>query len=170
MKHVKKSVLLWYAPHEIYQVVTDVEAYPQFLPWCERVEVLERSPEGLTARLHLAYSGLRHAFTTRNVHVPDESVHIGLVDGPFSLLDGHWRFVALPVPGAAAGEALRESGLLERFADCGLEQQALGIWGRPCRPETPLRSGDRVELHRPLAMDPKEARRMRASPRPKRRR
>ena len=71
-------------------------------------------------------------------------------------------------PGATAGEALRESGLLERFADCGLEQQALGIWGRACRAETPLRSGDRVELYRPLAMDPKEARRLRASPRTKR--
>ena len=105
MKHVKKSVLLWYAPHEIYKVVTEVEAYPQFLPWCERVDVLERTPEGLTARLHLAYSGLRHAFTTRNVHVPHESVHIGLVDGPFSLLDGHWRFIALPVPGAQEGAA-----------------------------------------------------------------
>jgi len=103
MKHVKKSVLLWYAPHEIYAVVTDVEAYPQFLPWCERVDILARDAEGLTARLHLAYSGLRHAFTTRNVHVPDESVHIGLVDGPFSLLDGHWRFVSLPLPGGSAG-------------------------------------------------------------------
>ena len=41
MKHVKKSVLLWYSPHEIYQLVTDVEDYPEFLPWCERVEVLE---------------------------------------------------------------------------------------------------------------------------------
>ena len=71
-------------------------------------------------------------------------------------------------PGATAGDALRESGLLERFAHCGLEQQALGIWGRPCLPETPLRAGDRVELHRPLAMDPKEARRLRALPRSKR--
>ncbi|HEX2541681.1 MAG TPA: type II toxin-antitoxin system RatA family toxin [Caldimonas sp.] len=105
MKHVKKSVLLWYAPNEIYELVTRVEDYPQFLPWCERVEVLERRPDGLTARLHLAYSGLRHAFTTRNVHVPDRSVHIGLVDGPFSLLEGLWRFVALPVPGADAAEA-----------------------------------------------------------------
>jgi len=51
MKQVKKSVLLWYAPHEIYQLVTDVEAYPQFLPWCERVEVLARGAEGLTARV-----------------------------------------------------------------------------------------------------------------------
>jgi ribosome-associated toxin RatA of RatAB toxin-antitoxin module len=102
MKHVKKSVLLWYAPHEIYELVIDVEAYPQFLPWCERVEVLSRDDQGLTARLHLAYSGIRHAFTTRNIQVPDQSVHIGLVDGPFSLLDGFWRFVALPLPGAAA--------------------------------------------------------------------
>lgn len=102
MKHVKKSVLLWYTPHEIYQLVVDVASYPQFLPWCERAEVLERDAEGLTARLHLAFSGIRHAFTTRNVQVADSSVHIGLVDGPFSVLDGLWRFVPLPVPGGAA--------------------------------------------------------------------
>ncbi len=100
MKHVKKSVLLWYTPHEIYQLVTAVEAYPEFLPWCERVEVLGRDEHGVTARLHLAYSGIRHAFTTRNAQVADQSVHIGLVDGPFSLLDGLWRFVSLPLPSA----------------------------------------------------------------------
>jgi len=107
MKHVKKSVLLWYSPHEIYELVIDVEAYPRFLPWCERAEILSRDADGPTARLHLAYSGLRHAFTTRNVQVPDASVHIGLVDGPFSLLDGLWKFNGLPARGdaAAAGPA-----------------------------------------------------------------
>ncbi len=104
MKHVKKSVLLWYSPHEIYELVTEVEKYPQFLPWCERVEVLSRDEQGPTVRLHLAYSGIRHAFTTKNIQVTDESVHITLVDGPFSLLDGLWRFVALPLPSAAANE------------------------------------------------------------------
>jgi ribosome-associated toxin RatA of RatAB toxin-antitoxin module len=102
MKHVKKSVLLWYSAHEIYELVVDVESYAKFLPWCERAEILERNPEGLTARLHLAYSGLRHAFTTRNVEVADQSVQVTLVDGPFSQLDGRWRFVPLPVPGADA--------------------------------------------------------------------
>jgi ribosome-associated toxin RatA of RatAB toxin-antitoxin module len=102
MKQVRKSVLLWYSPHEIYLLVTDVERYPEFLPWCERVEVLGRDEQGVTARLHLAYSGLRHAFTTKNVQVPDESVAIALVDGPFSQLDGLWRFVPLPL---AAGQA-----------------------------------------------------------------
>jgi ribosome-associated toxin RatA of RatAB toxin-antitoxin module len=96
-------VLLWYAPHEIYQLVTDVEAYPQFLPWCERVEVLSRDEQGPTARLYLAYSGIRHAFTTKNVQVADESVHVALVDGPFSMLDGMWRFVPLPLPAATGG-------------------------------------------------------------------
>ncbi len=103
MKHVKKSVLLWYTPHEIYRLVTDVEKYPEFLPWCERVEVLSRDEQGPTARLHLAFSGIRHAFTTKNVQVPDESVHIKLVDGPFSLLDGLWRFVPLPLPASNGG-------------------------------------------------------------------
>ncbi len=95
MKHVKKSILLPYSSHEMYALVTDVAAYPQFLPWCERAEVIDSRDDGVTARLHLRYSGLRHAFTTRNTHVPDKSVEMDLVDGPFSLLDGQWRFLAL---------------------------------------------------------------------------
>jgi ribosome-associated toxin RatA of RatAB toxin-antitoxin module len=74
MKHVKKSVLLWYSPHEMYELVTAVKDYPKFLPWCDRAEVLETHPGGMTARLHLHYAGVRHAFTTRNDHVKDESV------------------------------------------------------------------------------------------------
>ena len=102
MKQVRKSVLLWYSPREIYSLVTDVESYPSFLPWCERAEVLSRDESGLTARLHLAYSGIRHAFTTRNTHVTDTSVHIGLVDGPFSMLEGRWQFTPLQGPGGDA--------------------------------------------------------------------
>jgi ribosome-associated toxin RatA of RatAB toxin-antitoxin module len=108
MKQVQKSVLLWYSPHEMYALVTAVEDYPKFLPWCERVEVLERAPDGLTARLHLSYAGVRHAFTTRNVQVPDRSVTIGLVDGPFSLLDGTWVFQPI---GAGADACRIEFGM-----------------------------------------------------------
>ena len=104
MKHVKKSVLLWYSAAEMYALVTAVEAYPTFLPWCERAEVLGRDADGMTARLHLHYAGLRHAFTTRNHHTPDQAVVMTLVDGPFSELDGTWRF--LPI-GAAEPSACR---------------------------------------------------------------
>jgi ribosome-associated toxin RatA of RatAB toxin-antitoxin module len=133
MKHVKKSVLLWYTPHEIYELVTDVEAYPQFLPWCERAEILSRDEQGLTARLHLAYSGIRHAFTTKNVQVADESVHIGLVDGPFSLLEGMWRFVPLPLPsppGADRGGCRIEFELRYAFSNGVLEAAISPVFDR----------------------------------------
>jgi ribosome-associated toxin RatA of RatAB toxin-antitoxin module len=105
MKQVKKSVLLWYTPREMYELVTAVERYPEFLPWCNKVEVLERRGEtDVTARLHLAYAGVRHAFTTRNLNEPGQSVRMALVDGPFSQLDGLWRFLPLNKPGAPATE------------------------------------------------------------------
>lgn len=103
MKHVKKSVLLSYSPHEMYALVVDAGAYPAFLPWCERAELLETRDDGVTARLHLSFLGVGQAFTTRNTHTPDERVTLELVDGPFSALAGAWRFT--PVPATAGPDA-----------------------------------------------------------------
>ena len=105
MKHVKKSVLLWYSAHEMYALVVAVPDYPKFLPWCSRAEVLETHDDGVTARLHLAFHGVRHAFTTRNRQVADASVDIALVDGPFSVLEGCWRFAPIGTPAAEADRA-----------------------------------------------------------------
>ena len=102
MKHVKKSVLLWYSASEMYALVTAVDAYPAFLPWCERAEVLSQDAQGPTVRVHLQFAGLRHAFTTRNTQVPGELVDMKLVDGPFSNLDGCWKFQPLGQAGQRA--------------------------------------------------------------------
>ncbi|HEX2541680.1 MAG TPA: RnfH family protein [Caldimonas sp.] len=71
-------------------------------------------------------------------------------------------------PGSTVADALRESGVLEQLGAHVPEGLSLGVWGRPCAADTLLADGDRVEVWRPLAMDPKEARRLRASRRPKR--
>ncbi len=102
MKHVHKSVLLWYSPREMYGLVTDVQGYPQFLPWCDRAEVIATHDDGVTARLHIAFAGVHQAFTTRNVQMPGHSVVMNLVDGPFSRLEGTWRFTPLHKPGHTA--------------------------------------------------------------------
>ena len=121
MKHVRKSVLLWYSPVEMYELVTDVQDYPAFLPWCEKAEVLEQHDDGITARLGLAYRGVRHAFTTRNQHVPGVSVTVQLVDGPFSLLDGTWVFHPLGRPGSEDQACKIEFDLRYAFASKALE-------------------------------------------------
>ncbi|HEY1290759.1 MAG TPA: RnfH family protein [Burkholderiales bacterium] len=64
--------------------------------------------------------------------------------------------------GATAGEAVRASGVLERHPEIDLRRHPIGIHGRVVSAGTLLRDGDRVEIYRPLAVDPKEARRRRA--------
>lgn len=130
MKHVKKSVLLWYAPREMYDLVTDVERYPQFLPWCESADVIEANEEGMTARLGLAYAGVRHAFTTRNRHVPGEQVVVQLVDGPFSLLDGTWLFHPLGRPGGDATACKVDFDLRYAFSSKPLEAVLSPVFDR----------------------------------------
>ena len=104
MKHVNKSVLLWYSPEQMYALVTAVADYPQFLPWCSQARVVAQHEDGMTAELHIAFAGLRQAFTTRNVNVPNQSVNMALVDGPFSHLTGQWRFLPLSDPKACKVE------------------------------------------------------------------
>lgn len=60
-------------------------------------------------------------------------------------------------------DALRESGLLSGLPDAEVDALHTGIWGRKLPPEHVLRDGDRVELYRPLKVDPKVARRERFS-------
>ncbi|MBP6484480.1 MAG: type II toxin-antitoxin system RatA family toxin [Rhodoferax sp.] len=95
MKTVHKSVLIWYSPHEMYVLVTDVDQYARFLPWCEHARVVEQHEDGMTAEMGISFGGVRQTFSTRNVHVPDCQVHMQLLNGPFSKLDGQWNFLPL---------------------------------------------------------------------------
>lgn len=72
--------------------------------------------------------------------------------------------VPLHVPvGTSAREAVRRSGLLERFAGIDLNEAVMGVFGIQVSPCAPLANGDRVEIYRPLRVDPKTARRHRAA-------
>jgi len=130
MKHVRRSVLLWYSPREMYELVTGIPDYPQFLPWCDRAEVLAADADGVTARLSLAYMGVRHAFTTRNQHVADRSVTVSLVDGPFSVLEGSWLFHALGRPGTEEQACKIEFDLRYTFASTALERIVSPVFDR----------------------------------------
>ena len=86
MKQVNKSVLLWYSPHEMYELVTAVADYPKFLPWCERADVLEKTSDGMTAKLHLAYdaSPASAATPATALHEPVSAPAEPLVDEPIA--------------------------------------------------------------------------------------
>lgn len=124
MKSVQKSVLIWYSAEEMFRLVADVPSYPAFLPWCSHAKVLAEDATGMTAEVGIHFSGIRQSFTTRNTHHGVERIHLQLVDGPFSRLDGEWRFVTLgPTTNADAGRACR----VELQLNYGFDNAALAM-------------------------------------------
>jgi ribosome-associated toxin RatA of RatAB toxin-antitoxin module len=99
MREVRRSALLPYTSGQIYGLVTDVERYPEFLPWCTAARKLTDEGEFVTVNLGLARGIVRGNFTTRNRLVPDRSVEMRLVEGPFSLLEGRWDFHPIEAAG-----------------------------------------------------------------------
>ncbi|MDO5652516.1 MAG: type II toxin-antitoxin system RatA family toxin [Brachymonas sp.] len=95
MKSVRKSVVVPYSPAEMFELVSNVSAYPQFLPWCSFARVVETLPDGKVAEVGIGMGGLRQSFTTRNTEQPGQQIDIRLVRGPFSDLHGQWRFDAV---------------------------------------------------------------------------
>ena len=95
MKTVHKSVLIWFSADEMFSLVTDVDRYPQFLPWCDQASVLSHEEQAMTARVGISFGGIRQSFTTRNAHLPGRQIHMELVEGPFSKLEGQWDFTPL---------------------------------------------------------------------------
>ena len=95
MKTVEKSVHIWYSAAEMYRLVTDVKAYPQFLPWCDHADILEHGDNSMLAEVGIAFAGIHQRFQTRNTHESDRRVSMQLVNGPFSSLDGDWLFEPL---------------------------------------------------------------------------
>ncbi|MCF2858281.1 ubiquinone-binding protein [Pseudoalteromonas sp. SMS1] len=94
MPQVEKSALVMYSTQEMFDLVNDVNAYPDFLPNCSGAKVLSSSNEEMTASLEITKAGLTKWFTTKNIFEGNK-VKMQLVDGPFKSLQGHWEFVEL---------------------------------------------------------------------------
>lgn len=99
MPHVERFVYVHHSAEQMFDLVADVEAYPQFLPWCESSRVIADHEGGVDASLDIGYGGLRTRFTTRNAHRYPEQIRVSLLDGPFRTLAGHWNFLPMR-PGA----------------------------------------------------------------------
>jgi putative ubiquitin-RnfH superfamily antitoxin RatB of RatAB toxin-antitoxin module len=91
---------------------------------------------------------------------PDNSIKVEVAYA----LPGRQAIIELQVPeGTTAREAARQSGIAYRFEGIDLDNDKLGIFGKAVSPSQVLRSGDRVEIYRPLIADPKEVRKARAA-------
>jgi ribosome-associated toxin RatA of RatAB toxin-antitoxin module len=92
---VQKSALVKFSALQMFNLVENVEAYPEFLPWCSGSRILTRQGDMIEAELMIAKGGFNKSFTTRNKNDPGGRITISLLNGPFSYLEGVWDFMPL---------------------------------------------------------------------------
>lgn len=100
LESIDRSALLPYTPREMFELVSDIESYPQFLPWCHDTRILSRDMDEIRARIEFSVGGVTKTFTTRNRFQVNKMIEMHLIDGPFSKLDGCWRFDPLGEEGS----------------------------------------------------------------------
>lgn len=90
-----KSVLVLHSAEQMFQLVDEVESYPNFLPWYGKTEIIERKGNELKARLYIDYMGVQQSFATHNINFAPHEIRMNLLEGPFKSLHGTWRFTPL---------------------------------------------------------------------------
>ena len=95
IREIKRSALVTFSPEQMFDLVIDVERYPQFLPWVAGAELHQRSERDLLASMSMSRGGVTERFTTRNEFDRPAYMTMQLVEGPFRLLAGRWTFTPI---------------------------------------------------------------------------
>ena len=90
--HAEKRVLP-YSPEQLFDLVADIERYPEFLPWCRAARITRREGDVLHADLVIGFKVFRERFTSKVTLRKPDAVDVQYVKGPMRYLNNHWRFV-----------------------------------------------------------------------------
>jgi coenzyme Q-binding protein COQ10 len=89
--HAEKRFLP-YTPEKLYNLVSDVEKYPEFLPWCIALRICRREVTTINADMVIGFKVFREKFSTRVSLNPPSRIDVEYLDGPFKYLNNHWIF------------------------------------------------------------------------------
>ena len=92
MSIIKTARVVPYSCEQMYNLVNDVDLYGEFLPYFDKSVVHHRDEDEVQATLVVLVAGMKKSFTTRNLLQKNKMIEIRLIDGPFSHLEGFWRF------------------------------------------------------------------------------
>jgi ribosome-associated toxin RatA of RatAB toxin-antitoxin module len=95
MHRISKSAIVPYTPQQMFELVNNIDDYSQFLNWCDSSAILNQSDNQITASVEINKGGIKQTFSTLNTLTPYKSIAMELVDGPFDVLSGEWRFEPL---------------------------------------------------------------------------
>ena len=95
MTIIQKSALVKFSAQQMFDLVNNIEAYPQFLPWCSGSRIIKSEDDVVEAELMISKGGFMKSFSTRNRIDRGGRITVSLLNGPFSYLEGVWNFMPL---------------------------------------------------------------------------
>lgn len=99
MKHHHDTQISPYSPRQLFDLVIDIERYPEFLPWCRAARILERGEGRLLGELVISFKHISESYVSEVTFTPPGDNITGIIDvklvrGPFKHLENHWKFIA----------------------------------------------------------------------------
>ena len=95
MKSIHKEEDINIDIETIFNLINDIESYPNYLPWCTKSEVKEESADTIIGKLFISKRIINWNFSTKNTIKKNELISLELVDGPFESLTGKWTFSSI---------------------------------------------------------------------------
>ncbi len=126
MPNLRQNQHLPYTVHQLFDLVADVERYPQFLPWCRAVRITERYEDGFTADMVISFKHISEKYTSRVKLFPQKQeggsarIEVTMLEGPFSHLINNWGFTPEEV-----------GANVDFFIDFGFRSRLLGAMMGP---------------------------------------
>ena len=93
MFQVDETVHVPYSCAKMFLLVSNIEAYPEFIGWCDHAQILAKQEDQVTAEIGFSVLGTDFTFATINSMDEPNSIRMTLSNGPFKHLDGVWQFV-----------------------------------------------------------------------------
>jgi coenzyme Q-binding protein COQ10 len=90
--HAEKRTLP-YRPEQLFDIVADIERYPEFIPWCVACRVTKRQDDVIWGDLMVGFKVFREKFTSRVTLDRPRRIDVEYINGPFRYLNNHWIFV-----------------------------------------------------------------------------
>jgi len=120
MTSINRSALVEYSAEQMFDLVNDIEHYPEFMQGCTYAKVLSQSDTELVGELRLSKAGISQQFTTKNILCRPQRIEMSLVDGSFKSFISEWAFNALTENACKVSLAMEfefRSGLMDFAAE-----------------------------------------------------
>ncbi|KZN15181.1 type II toxin-antitoxin system RatA family toxin [Marinomonas sp. TW1] len=95
MSRIERFAHVNFSCEQMYDLVNDINAYPEFLPGCLGAKLISQTPTEIVASLEVGKGPVKQTFTTKNFLALNQRIEMTLVEGPFKRLHGVWTFTEL---------------------------------------------------------------------------